>query len=451
MKNLSTTLISTLLLSGSLLASNIGESVKENSLIVYNGGIGLVHEKRSLSLKKNENSILYKDVARSIDIDSVSVKLPDDIQLYSQQYRFDKLTQTKLLNAHVGKAVEVKVLKDTKNFKIIKATLLSAEGSSCLIKTASKKIISVNAQNIIFKTIPHELITKPSLVWNVKTKQNVDSNIELDYLIKNISWKSDYILNINKNSAQLIGWISIDNRSGKRYEQTQLSVLAGEINSAHRPQPTMYRKALMMSAEAAPVKNTAHEGYHIYKIPFKVTLANNEKTQIKFISLNNLKINRSYSTHLQNPLYQRAQSNHNVTQYINIKALKTQLPKGIIRSYSQLQNQKILLGQTFINHTAKKTPIKLKIGTNFDTKVSAKLLNRDDTKYRFNSTLEYKVQNSSEETKIVELLIPFTLNSHSSVKSSMSFHKKQGNLISFSVKIAPESSKKFSVTFVSKK
>ena len=194
MKHLSLALFSTAFIVSYAFSSSLGSNIKENSLVVYNGNLGLVHEQRSLTLKKSDTTIVYDDVASSINTDSVNVKLPDSVKLYSQQYRFDKLTLAKLLDAHIGEKVEVKVLKDTKNFKIVSATLLSSSSNRSIVKTSNSKIITVNANDIIFKSIPNTLITKPSLVWNIETPKALSSNLELDYLINNISWKSDYVL-----------------------------------------------------------------------------------------------------------------------------------------------------------------------------------------------------------------------------------------------------------------
>ena len=175
-----------------LLFGSANATVLDNSLIVYNGNVGLVHESKNINIKKSDSTITYEDVANTIETDSVNVKLPESVKLYSQQYRFDKLTLSKLLDAHIDKAVQVRVLKDAKNFKIIDAVLLTNNGASSLVRTQNKTIISVNSKDIIFKTIPSELLTKPSLVWNVKASQNLNTNMEIDYLIKNITWSSDY-------------------------------------------------------------------------------------------------------------------------------------------------------------------------------------------------------------------------------------------------------------------
>ena len=89
-----------LFLSSILFGSVLETEPNKNSLIVNNNNIGLVHEKRLIKVMRNDTNIIYKDVASTIQTDSVNAKLPNDITLYSQQYRFDKLTKNKLLQAH---------------------------------------------------------------------------------------------------------------------------------------------------------------------------------------------------------------------------------------------------------------------------------------------------------------------------------------------------------------
>ncbi len=426
-------------------------AILENSLIVYNGNVGLVHENKNIKIKKSDATITYEGVASTIETDSVNVKLPDSVKLYSQQYRYDKLTLAKLLEAHIGKAIQVRVMKDAKNFKIIDATLLSNNTNSSLVKTTKGTIISVPSRDIIFKTIPSELLTSPSLVWNIKASKTLNTKMEIDYLIKNITWSSDYILNLDENSANLSGWITIDNRSGKKFSDTSLYVLAGDINRASKP---TYRREVMYAktmADSAPVSEEAHEGYHFYTIPFKVNLANNEKTQIKFTDKKSLKFTRKYSAQVYNPLYLRGEIKSDVTQYIKLRGLDIPLPKGVIRTYSKLRDTSILLGETNIKHTPKETPLELKLGKNFDLKVLQTIQKREDSQRYYSIDVEYKVKNSSNKSKTIELLVPFNRNKNSIVKSSQNYKFTKGNLVTFSLRVEANSSKSFKVHFESKK
>ena len=451
MKTLSLTLISLSLFSSTLFALTLKPTLSDNSLIVYNSHLGLVHEKRKLHLKKNETQIIYADVASSINTDSVNVSLPKGVRLFSQQYRYDKLTQAKLLDAHIGKTVHAKVLKNAKDYEIIQGKLLSFQGISCLMEHKGQ-IISVMNNSIIFKKIPQTLLTKPSLIWNIKTQKNINSAISIDYLINQITWKSNYILNLDADEASLVGWISIDNRSGKSFTNTNLHVLAGDLNRAKQAQPN-YRvmKSMAVAAyDSTEVSHQAHEGYHFYSIPFKVTLQNNETTQVKFISENSIPIKRTYTSTMRNPMYLQGQVKHDVTQSIVIKDLDVALPKGVVRTYSSLADTNILLGESNIKHTPKKTDISLKLGKNFDVKVKEKLLNHDKGNWNTDVDVEYTVKNSSDEAKQIKLFVPFNKRDGSEVKSDEQHTFTKGNIVTFIVDVQAQSSKEFKVYYRTK-
>jgi len=453
MKKTTFTLLSSLALCSSLFASELSKEVKNNSLLVYNSNIALVHEERELRIDKRDNRIVYEGIASTVSTDSVNVELPKSISLLSQQYRFDKLTQAKLLNAYINKKVEVRLLKNRNEFKIISATLLSVNGAKAIVRTDGYKILTVMSIDIIVDEIPEELIIKPSLVWNVQVNQDIKTNMKIDYLISNINFKSDYILNIDKNIATLTGWITIENRSGKSFKNTELSLLAGDINRAYRATP-QYRKSkniMLQSSDAMEVKEISHEGYHFYKIPFKVNIANNEKSQIKFLTKNTLKIEREYFTKLSNPLYSRGERKYAVSQYIRLQKLDTALPKGIVRTYSKLNKQTILLGETNLSHTPKNTPIKFKIGENFDTKITQRVVSREDDNYIYRVDVEYEIKNDSDTSKLLKLHIPFNRNRGSQVETKEKYKFTQGNIIEFQLEVDANSIKKFKIHFESKK
>jgi hypothetical protein len=445
-------LLLSLVLCGGAYASTLSKSVNEDSLIVYNGNIGLVHEQRNLSISKNEDKIVYEGVANSIEVDSVNVSLPQEINLKSQQYRFDQLTQSKLLEAHIGKNIEVRLPKDDQSFKIINARLLSSENTKSLVQASDGNIITVDSDAIIFREIPEELITKASLVWNVETQNSVNAPMQIDYLINNISWQSNYILNLSKDEASLDGWISIDNRSGKAYEDVELHVLAGDINRAAQA-PIHYKqaRAMAMMEDSSNVVHQAHEGYHFYTIPFKVSIANNEKTQIKFINKTNIAVQRKYSTQLSNPSTFNGHAQHTLTQSIALNPLDIALPKGVVRSYSKLGNTNILLGESNLAHTPKESALSLEIGKSFDLKVIESIESRDDSQYRMSATVKYTLKNNSNEAKIMELLIPFNKDENSKVKTEQDFTYTKGNLVTFSISVDAMSTKEILVNFISQK
>jgi hypothetical protein len=452
MKNLTLLSLATFMLTSSLYGATLGKKIKNNSLIVYNSNIALVHEERTLEVTQNDTQIIYENVAQSIDQDSINVSLPQDITLYSQQYRFDKLTLQKLLDAYIGKKVEVRLLKNRNEFKIITATLLSSNGATSLVRTLDFKILSVDSSAIRFEEIPEELVIKPSLIWNIQAKGYLKEDMKLDYLLKGISFKSNYILTLHKNSAKLVGWITLNNRSGKSFKNTKLSLLAGDIqrdisknNRAHM------LKAVAMSNAPHKVSHKAVGGYHLYTLPFDVTVANNETTQIKFLQETNTTIQRVYKSHLSNPLYLQGKQDVSVSQYVKLSPMSVALPKGVIRSYTQVENQTILLAENTIEDTPKETPFTLKLGKDFDTKVTQTLLSRQDTQSNYNVDILYSIKNSSDENRTIFIEVPFNKKSSSQITSKEPYTFTEGNRVTFKLDLTPMSSKEFKVNYESSK
>jgi len=433
-------------------ASSLSSGLNKSTLVVYNSNIGLVHEERSISLDRGRQGVLYPDVASTVETDSVNVVFPSGVQLYSQKYKYDKVSVQKLLLAYINKEVEVKVPISKEAFEVKKATLLSAD-DRVLLRLEGGKIIQANAADILFQAIPDTLITQPSLLWDVMSNKKIYGQLELDYLINDISWKSDYVLSINENTADLSAWITLNNNSGKAFKDVDLKVLAGEISRektvSQRPD-YMYQRAKAMQMEAMPaVQEVSHEGYHIYTIPFRVDIADKEKTQIKFIDEKAIKIQRRYDVHLSAPQWLKAEKKHKVNQYIEFKDLSKALPQGIIRTYSSLEGSTVLLGINTIYHTPKKEKVSLKIGKNFDLLVKESTLSKNETKTHYEAEVKYTLTNRSNKAITLELLVPFVQYSalESVIKSDVKYEFKDGNTVKFSIYLKADSVQEFNVKY----
>ena len=423
------------------------DKVQDNALVIYNANKALVHEERALSVTPQTTQITYKDVASTINTDSVNISLPDGIELYSQQYKYDKLTLYKLLEAHINQQVQVRQDNNT----TIDATLLSTSGR-VLVRTKQNNIISVNANNIIFHSIPQTLLIKPSLVWNVKVHNTIKQDMNIDYLINNISFKSDYTLDVQNNSANLTGWLTIKNNSGKAFHNTKLSLLAGDVHFAkpHNIQPVMYKEYVVQDAARATVHHQAYEGYHFYTVPFRVDIADKETTQVKFLTHNNIAIKRLYEATLGYPFSIHGERKASVVQSISF-VTEEPLPKGIVRVYGTLNKQKILIGETSLAHTPKKENVQLTLGKNFDLKVTQTLLDEEHRTDYDRSRIRYTIKNSSNKTKKVTLYVPFSKEKYAKITSNQPYTFTKGNLVTFTLNVIPNATATFVAEYELKK
>jgi hypothetical protein len=83
------------------------------------------------------------------------------------------------------------------------------------------------------------------------------SSCEVAYRTQGFQWKADYtvVVNGDQTRADVGGWVSIENNSGKKYVNAKLKLIAGSVNVMQPPTP-VYRLNTMKlgfsGVEAAP-------------------------------------------------------------------------------------------------------------------------------------------------------------------------------------------------------
>ena len=126
----------------------------------------------------------------------------------------------------------------------------------------------------------------PTLSWKVFSQKAVTTDCEVAYRTTGFSWKSDYSITLNEKEshADVGGWVTIDNRSGKKYENAKLKLIAGDVNTV---QNIIYRqvarRAMMKGATSAAPPSFSEKSfsdYHLYTLSEPVSLNDNSQKQI---------------------------------------------------------------------------------------------------------------------------------------------------------------------------
>lgn len=111
------------------------------------------------------------------------------------------------------------------------------------------------------------------------------------YRTTGFSWKSDYsvTLNSDESKADIGGWVTIDNNSGKKYVDAKLKLIAGDVNTVTTPSPyiTYAMNDMVLESEmtgTAPQFNEkSFADYHMYTLSQTVTLNESSQKQVEFI------------------------------------------------------------------------------------------------------------------------------------------------------------------------
>ena len=413
---------------GVVLAVAAGAAAQEKESVavtVYNGNYGVVREVRSLNIDKT-GVVKFIDVASRIDATTVHFKSLTDpaAKLLEQNYQYDLVSADKLLKKYIDKPIDI-VCKS----KTYSGSLLSFDGGQIVLKEDAGGLVMVqradNVRDIRFKVLPEGLLTKPTLVWLVHTDKPGKHIAEVTYQTSGINWHAEYVLVLNKadTAADLSGWVSVDNRSGKTYRNAKMKFIAGDVRRI-TPSP-ITRAPSRGKGRGRPeaMREKAFFEYHMYTLPRPSTVADNETKQLEMFSpARGLKVEKKY---LYQPLKgwrwrggRQLGRTYGITsdkkvqvfiEFVNSKdnKLGIPLPAGKVRVYKQDPADKALefIGEERIDHTPKDEKLSLQIGNAFDI-----VGERKQTAFKVEGgrnwmmeTFEIKIRNHKEEDIVVRV------------------------------------------------
>ena len=402
------------------------------ALTVYNGNYAVVREVRALTIGQ-DGKVRFTDVARYIDPTTVHFKSLTDpaAKLLEQNYQYDLVSADKLLRKYIDRPVVVAVAGKTYSGVLLsfdsRQLVLREEDGLTMIQRPD------NVRDIQFKTLPEGLLTRPTLVWLVATEKPGRHLAEVTYQTTNVNWHAEYVLVLGGDdaTADLSGWVSVDNRSGKTYRDARLKFIAGDVRRVE-PKPAMARRSreLLAAAKGAPppMAEKAFFEYHMYTLPRPSTVADNETKQLEmFTPVRGLKIAKKflyqplrgyrwYGGYNISPAY-GVTSDKKVQVFIEFRNSKANrlgipLPAGKVRVYKRDPDDEALefVGEERIDHTPKDEKLSLLIGNAFDIvgERRQKRFKVDRGRRWMSETIEIRIRNHKDRGVVVRVKEPLS-------------------------------------------
>ena len=411
---------------------------------IYNEDLALVKEKRGIDLKNGTNSFEYTDVASQIDPTSVLVEDPtnNETTVLEQQYEYNLISNSNLLNKYLDKEITV-TDREGKNYT---GRLLSHDEKGVVLKISNGSVIALETSKVEFPDTS-ELLTKPTLVWQIYSPNSGKRDLIISYLTGGISWRADYILktSVDYTKGDIRSWVSIDNKAGKTFENAKLKLVAGEIHRVSDTASELYRKSEeVSSASPEAFSETPLFEYHLYTLEKPTTLINNQAKQISLFSAD--------SVPLQKELVFDSWKGDKVQVVLNMENSEAQglgkpIPKGIVRVYQpDSEGQLQFLGEDQIDHTPIGEKIKVTVGNTFDiigkrTQTSYEQVsnNIERTSYRI------ELNNSKSEAQDVKV-VEHLYGDWEIIQNSDTYEKVDAFTIEFRVSVPANETKTVSYT-----
>ena len=434
----------------------IAQEVQSDStgITVYNDNFGVVREDRLMNFTQGTNLFKFTDVASQIDPTSVrfqALNNPDAIKVLEQNYEYDLVSKSKLLQKYIDKDIELYLKgSGSEPGQLIEGKLLSSVGSDLIIDTdqGMKIISSSSVLSISLGQGANGLITKPTLVWLVNSAIEAATMTRTTYTTTGISWKADYLATLNEASDKidLSGWVTIDNRSGTSYENANIKLMAGDVRRVQehrrRGREFEYKMARQVMDSSAGFAEKAFAEYHLYTLGRTSTINNNQVKQIEFITpALGVPCEKVFIYNWQRSAkkVQIKVEFENKEEY----GLGIALPKGKIRVFKadQADGSLEFIGEDNIDHTARKEKLSLYIGNAFDIVPEHTLV---DTKNGYHWRIEkHKVEIRNRKDSAVSVFVDQKLSSWSNWKiteTNGQWEKKDAGTARFKVDVPADSS-----------
>ena len=279
------------------------------ALTIYNQNFFVAREHLPLDLKSGANHIQYSGIAAHVEPDSVILRDPAGraLQILEQNYRNDPVSQELLLSFYEGKTIEFQVQPG----QIIKGKIIrsgyipsySYANGYQQQPAYSQPIIEVDGVlrfglpgQPLFPALSGDSILKPTLSWLLETDKPGSFDAELSYVSGGMNWHADYNLVVadgpsQTNLVDLVGWITMQNQSGKTFENAQIKLMAGDVNKLTLSKCVGMAKAVPATMEwptsaAAVVQEKSFDEFHLYTLQRATTLHDQETKQVEFVSAN---------------------------------------------------------------------------------------------------------------------------------------------------------------------
>jgi hypothetical protein len=421
------------------LTSNVyaGEVEKRSSLddqtsvavTIYNENLALIKDQRTITLDKGFNLLAFRGVSAKMRPETALLRNLNNagLNVIEQNFDFDLLTPQKLLEKYIGKQVQIATMNPvTGEEKIEQATILSTNNG--VVVQIDGRIETNPRGRYIYDKVPENLRDQPTLVIQLNSATSKPQDVELSYLSSGLSWKADYVAELNSkdNKLDLMGWVTLNNVSGTTYNNARLQLVAGDVNIVknkfrHRMDGRVMAAAKESIAEDSMQQESLFE-YHLYTLNRPTTISSNQTKQVSLLTASQVPVNKEFL--LQGNTYYYQSSYGNIGQKMKVgvfvefnnnenSGLGLPLPKGVVRVYKKDKSGNAqFIGEDKIEHTPKNEDIRLKLGDAFDITADKKQTNFEKRNafgkynYAYESAYEIKIKNAKSEAVTVVVREP---------------------------------------------
>jgi len=429
---------------------------REQAITVYSNGLGLVRDMRTIELPRGRSTVIISQVAAEIDPTSVRIKsltAPEELSILEQRYTYDLVSGNLILSRYLNQ--DIQLITGDSDIPVTGRLLhVDMDQVSLQLEKGRVEIIRRAAiQRISLPAVPEDLVTTPTLTWLLDNDRKAGMHrLELSYLTNGITWHAEYTALMNESNTEmtLSGWATIDNNSGSTYDNTAITLVAGDPNRVSAPPPVRRRENVFLRTSSSPQQFTGQVlfEYHAYALERRATIEDRSSVQLTLFEDTTGKISKQY-------VYDGLRVPQGVQTRIRFENKENMgfgkpIPRGIVRLYHQDgQGNPQFVGEDRVKDLAKDETVYLTVGQAFDLageriQTSMRALSKNSSEEQYQIVL----RNHSDEMVSIKVVEYMRGPTWAITESSRPYEKLNANTIEFDVSVPSDDEAEVTYTVV---
>lgn len=376
-------------------------------LTIYQGNVTLVEDVRGLNIPAGRSRQEFPGVSASIRPQTVSLS-GRGLEVVEQNFDYDLLTPDKLMQSAVGQEIGlVRINPGTGREETQRATVLAANEGVVLRIGGRVEVLRDDGvpTRVIFDEVPANLRPRPTLSVTMDAEGAGRRDVTLTYLTSGLSWTADYVMRVDEASStlDLLGWVTITNRSGATFTDAETRVVAGDVSAGAN-----YRGNGTLASD-----DEALGDYYVYPLPERVTVANNQNKQVGLLDVSGVATTKRYRWETYGFRTQPQPEAVEVAYlFANgpVNGQNRSLPAGTIRVYiNDRTGEPRFIGEDTISHTPAGSDLAITTGEAFDVTVQPRVVSEERVStrivdyFRTRREVEYTLRNARPEPVTIEV------------------------------------------------
>lgn len=432
------------------------------AITIYNDNLALIKDQRKVILDQGLNNLAFRGVSAKMRPETAmlrSLSRSKGFKVIEQNFDYDLLTPTKLLEKYLGRQIRIAKQNPASGETTVEKAKVLSTHQGVVVKIDDRIEINPEGQ-FIFDNIPENLRDQPTLVTQLESPAAQTHQLELSYLSGGLSWKADYIAELNSKDSHvdLLGWVTLENVSGADYKNAKLQLVAGDVNRVQKAMQIRNRAMdvqYSMAESARPMVEENLFEYHLYSLNRPTSIMHSQTKQVSLLSASSVPVTKEFvlagANYYYNSRLGEIGKKLKVAVFVQLEnkkdaGLGMPVPKGIVRVYKKdSAGNAQFIGEDDIDHTPKNETIRLKLGDAFDITANKKqtefhkrnhlMPNRN----AFESAFNIELKNAKAET--VEVIVREPIPGDWKMLKESHRHKKvTANSAEWRIKIPAESS-----------